>query len=69
MSENWSQSHIEVCARQVRGRQTVQTFSQRVKAQTDKFLVLDKRLDIEYMYYLKKLSMFPVHLVDICKFF
>ena len=40
----------EFCAHQVRVRQTVQTFSQRVKPQTDNFLVLDGHLHIEYKY-------------------
>ena len=68
MSENWSQSHIEFCACQVCGPQIVQTFSQRVKPQTNKFLVLDERLHIEYMDYLKRLCIFPVRLVNICRF-
>ena len=67
MSENWSQSHIEVCAHQVRGPQIVQTFSPRVKSQTDKFSVLDERLDIEYIQ--KKTVVFAVRLVDTCRFF
>ena len=46
----------------------VQTFSQRVKPQTSKFLASDKRLHIEYMDYLKKLCMFPVRLVNNCRF-
>ena len=61
-------NHTEFCAHQVRGPQIVQTFSQRVKPQTNKFLVLDERLHIEYMDYLKRLCMFPVRLVDICRF-
>ena len=68
MSENWSQSHTEFCAHQVRGLQVVQTFSQRVKPQTNKFLVLDEHSHIDYMDYLKKLCMFPVHLVNNCRF-
>ena len=44
--------HTEFCAYQVRGAQTVQTFSQRVKPQTEKFFVLDEHSDIEYKYYL-----------------
>ena len=60
MSENLSQSH--------RILYIVQTFSQRVKPQTNKFLVLDEHLHIEYMDYLKRLCMFPVRLVDICRF-
>ena len=55
-------NHTEFCAHQVLGPQIVQTFSQRVKPQTNKFLVLDERLHIEYKYYLKKVSMFPVSL-------
>ena len=46
----------------------VQTFSQRVKPQTIKFLVLDEHSHIEYMDYLKKLCMFPVRLVNNCRF-
>ena len=61
-------SHTEFCAHQVRAPQVVQTFSKRVKPQTTKFLVLDEHSHIEYMYYLKKLCMFPVRLVDICRF-
>ena len=61
--------HNEFCAHQVRGAQIVQTFSQRVKPQTGKFLVLDKRLHIEYMYYLQKLCMSSVRLVDIHSFY
>ena len=68
MSENWSQSHTEFCAHQVRGPQVVQTFSQRVKPQTNKFLVLDEHSHIDYMDYLKKLCMFPVLLVNNCRF-
>ena len=45
--------HTQFCAHQVRGAQIVQTFLQRIKLQTGKFLVLDKRLHIEYMYYLQ----------------
>ena len=43
-------------------------FPQRVKPQANKFLALDERLHIQYMYYLKKLCMCPVRLVDICRF-
>ena len=46
----------------------MQTFSQRVKPQTTKFLVLDEHSHIEYMDYLKKLCMFPVRLVNNCRF-
>ena len=46
----------------------VQTFSQRVKPQTIKVLVLDEHSHIEYMDYLKKLCMFPVCLVNNCRF-
>ena len=58
----------EFCTRQVRGPQIVQTFSLGVKPQTEKFLVLDEHSHIEYMYYLKKLRMLAVRLVDICRF-
>ena len=68
MSENWSQSHTEFCAHQVCGPQIVQTFSQRVEPETNKFLVLDECLHIENMDYLKKLCMFPVRLVNNCRF-
>ena len=62
-------NHTEFCTRQVRGPQIVQTFSLGVKPQTEKFLVLDKHSHIEYMYYLnKKLCMFPIRSVDICRF-
>ena len=61
-------NHTEFCTRQVRGPQIVQTFSLGVKPQTEKFLVLDEHSHIEYMDYLKKLCMFPVRLVDICRF-
>ena len=61
MSENCL-NHIEFCAHQVHGPQIVQTFSQRVKPQTNKVLVLDEGLHIEYMNYLKRLCMFPVSL-------
>ena len=61
-------NHTEFCTRQVRGPQIVQTFSLGVKPQTEKFLVLDEHLHTEYMYYFKKLCMFPVRLVDICRF-
>ena len=67
MSENWFH-HTEFCAHQVRGPQIVQTFSQRVKPQANKFFVLDERLHIECMDYLEKLCMFPVHLVNNCRF-
>ena len=60
MFENWSQSQTVFCARQVRGTQIVQTFSKRVKPQTDKFLVLNGHWHIEYMHYLKKLYIFPL---------
>ena len=62
-------NHTEVCTRQVRGPQIVQTFSLGVKPQTSKFLVSDKRLHIEYMDYLKRLCMFPVRLVGIHSFY
>ena len=62
-------NHTEFCAHQVRGPQVVRTFSQRVKPQTTKFLVLDEHSYTEYMDYLKRLCMFPVRLVDICRFF
>ena len=61
-------NQTEFCAHQVSSPQSVQTFSQRVKPQTNKFLVLDERLHIEYMDSLKRLCMFPVRLVDICRF-
>ena len=61
-------NHTEICMRQVRGPQIVQTFSLGVKPQTEKFLVLDEHSHIEYMDYLKNLCMFPVHLVDYCRF-
>ena len=61
--------HTEFCAHQVRGAQIVQTFSQRVKTQTGKFLVSDKCLHIEYMYYLQKLCMSSVRLVEIHSFY
>ena len=67
MSENWS-NHTESYAHQVRGPQIVQTFSQRVKPQPTKLLVLDEHSHIEYMDYLKKLCMFPVRLVNNCRF-
>ena len=51
-------NHTEFCTRQIRGLQIVQTFSLRVKPQTEKFLVLDEHSHIEYVYYLKKLCMF-----------
>ena len=60
MSENWFQSHTEVCARQVCGPQIVHTLLQRVKPQTNKCLVLDECLHAEYMHHLKKLCMYPV---------
>ena len=50
------------CAHQVHGPQIVQTFSKRVKPQTNKVLVSDERLHIEHMDYLKRLCMFPVSL-------
>ena len=59
---------LEFCARHVHSTQILQTFSGWVKPQTDNFLVLDERLHIEYMYHLQKLCMFPVRLVDICRF-
>ena len=67
---NAYQSHMYTafCVRQVRGLQIVQTFSKGVKPQTNKFLVLDEHSHIEYMYYLKNLCMFPLRLVDICRF-
>ena len=55
-------NHTEFCAHQVHGPQIVQTFSQGVKLQTNKVLVLDERLHIEHMDYLKRLCMFPVSL-------
>ena len=61
-------NHTEFCTRKVRGPQTVQTFSLGVKPQTETFLVLDEHSHIEYMYYIKKLCMFPLRLVDICRF-
>ena len=61
-------NNTEFCTRQVRGPQIVQIFSLGVKPQTEKCLVLDEHSHIEYMYYLKKLSMFSVRLVDICRF-
>ena len=61
-------NHTEFCTRQVRGRQIVQTFSLGVKPQTEKFLVLDEHSHIDYMDYLKKLCMFPVSLVNNCRF-
>ena len=61
-------NHTEFCMRQVRGPQIVQTFSLGVKPQTEAFLVLDEHSHIEYMCYLKKLCMFLVRLVDICRF-
>ena len=39
-------NHTEFCAHQVRGPQIVQTFSQRVKPQTNKVLLLDERLHL-----------------------
>ena len=67
MSGN-SLNHTEFCAHLVHGPQIVQTFSKRVKPQTNKFLVLDERLHIEYMDYLKRLCMSPVRLVSNCRF-
>ena len=61
-------NHTEFSMRQVRGPQIVQTFSLGVKRQTETFLVLDEHSHIEYMHYLKKLCMFLVRLVDICRF-
>ena len=61
-------NHTEFYACQVRGPQIVQTFSEEVKPQTEKFLVLDECLHIEYGYYLQELCIFPVRLVDICRF-
>ena len=61
-------NHTEFGAHQVRGPQVVQTFSQRVKPQTNKFLVLDEHSHIDYMDHLKKLCMFPVRLVNNCRF-
>ena len=55
-------NHTESYACQVRGPQIVQTFSLGVKPQTEKFWVL------EYKYYLQKLCIFPVRLVDINRF-
>ena len=49
-------------------KQIVQIFSQRVKPKTNKVLVSDERLHIEHMDYLKKLYMFPVRLVNNCRF-
>ena len=54
-------NHTESCTRQVRGLQIVQTFPYEVKPQTEKFLVSDEHSHIEYMYYLKKQCMSPVH--------
>ena len=70
MSENWSHFfyHTEFYAHQVHGPQIVQTFSQRVKPQTTKFLVSDEHSHIEYMDYLKKLGMFPVRLINNYRF-
>ena len=62
-------NHTELCAHQVRGAQIVQTFSQRAKPQTGKFLVSDKRLHIEYMYYLQKLCMSSVRSIDIHSYY
>ena len=53
-------NHTEFCTRQVRGPQIVQTSSLGVKPQNEKFLVLNEHSHIEYMYYIKKLCMFPV---------
>ena len=61
-------NHTEFCMRYVRGPQIVQTVSLGVKPQTETFLVLDEHSHIEYMCYLNKLCMFPVRLVDICRF-
>ena len=61
-------NYTEFCAHQVHGPQIVQMFSQRVKPQTTKFLVLDECSHIEYMDYLKKLCMFPERLVNNCSF-
>ena len=61
-------NHTEFCAHRVRGLQIVQTFSQHVKPQTSKFLVSDEHSRNLYMDYLKKLCMFPVRLVNNCRF-
>ena len=62
--------HTEFCSHQVRGAQIVQTFSQRVKPQTGKFVVLeDEPLHIEYLHYLQKLCMSSIRLVDIHSFY
>ena len=61
-------NHTEFCMRQDRGPQIVQTFSLGVKRQTETFLVFDEQSHIEYMCNLKKLCMFLVRLVDICRF-
>ena len=46
----------------------MQTFSQWVKPQTTKLSVVDEHSHIKYMDYLKKLCMFPVRLVNNCRF-
>ena len=68
MSEKLVSITLNFCAHQVHGPQIVQTLSQPVKPQTNNVLVLDERLHIEYMDYLKKLYMFPVRLVNNCRF-
>ena len=62
-------NRTEFYAHQVRGPQVVQTISQRVKLQTTKFSVVDEHSHIKYMDHLKKkLCMFPVRLVNNCRF-
>ena len=68
MSENWSQITLNSVRIKSVVHKIVQTFSQRVKPQTTKFLALDEHSCIEYMDYLKKLRMFPVRLVNNCRF-
>ena len=51
-------NHTEFCAHQVHGPQIVQTFSQRVKPQSNKVLVSDERLHIKHMNYLKNCTCF-----------
>ena len=67
MTGNNNLNHTEFCTRHVRGPQIVQTFSLGVKPQTENFFVLDEHSHIEYVDYLKN-CMFPVRLVDICRF-
>ena len=61
--------YTEFCACQVCNPQIVQTFSLRVNLLTEKFLVSNEHSHIEYTYYFKRLCMFQVGLVDICRFF